>query len=1051
MSNHRDDLVSVLSRMIFGSFGLLIFVSLISVWFFSNTLSDVGNRAQQLLESSHVLTASNRAIVEARLYSIFYNSTLEPFLKQEITRLTEHINYHARRVFMSADALTTTSSFLTDNRRALNVGGSIFWETILKSSQSFFDTTKLIILISLISSVICLFFIGFFGFFRVTSKISWERQAVLNLFLWVPTITCRSIVSELNLKIKNFGRKHQRDPDFEDIFESSDVEESRLDQSNSVEEETRTDDSVSVSIKSDSDVQHDFDIEFRFKFVSLSVVIFLSLISLVLIFRFNAVSNSHEDYLTALMAGQYLENSAVDLVVLDYILTSRIYGLINSGDLFFYQSYWSFLNAGARETIIESLLYDHDVSNQIKTLIVETSVFRDRLLYFDNIAQVLAAQVYKFNSNELFELDGFTYDLKSETVLARDKIVYNDIEYWYSDVESDLLIPDEEKLKVIRSTISSARYDDVLLQSTNKLWRVFELLETQVEDNVTRYFSMASAQCWISVIFIVLFILLLFVPFHLYRQLHRKSILKYFLIATCVLLLFISTCVLALFVLHQYELRSIRDTSTVVMNLVEQYNADRFVVRGSLDAYQNYWTHRKVFEGNIANIKILAKTRGTLVDDVLQRVDDQFDSIDAVYARLFHVQEISLTLSGSAFDYPINVTSELIGVDWDVSQEVDYPVTRLKQRSVPLSHRYTNKTFDMKTRDAAEKLELARTLIMSREFFSVIAASYYDYLAGPNSDILSEFSNTLDSFRFPLHFVFSQYLIFALACFSLVLSVLFIIICSPRKTTTNHIKQTINLIMIKKFNRQSSFSLLWLGLTLSLFFGVCLYNTVILEQWPTQLQESGYRVTLVFRILGQVLDAVFFPKTRDASIRLVDQNLGQLEEVHNSLLFQTKSKIQKASAGRYAPQNELLFNTKFNIHEFNSTTAAEFGLNFLVNKFIVLCYSIVNQEKGVYWDFDNPYIRESVDVGRSLLALSLDSLDLYQEELKSVIASQRTLTALLLLLFLAVALSLYVFVFRRMLGTLKDEEEISCQLISMIPQSVVNSNEMLADFVRSLG
>ncbi|KAL0245240.1 hypothetical protein GEMRC1_009319 [Eukaryota sp. GEM-RC1] len=456
---------------------------------------------------------------------------------------------------------------------------------------------------------------------------------------------------------------------------------------------------------------------------------------------------------------------------------------------------------------------------------------------------------------------------------------------------------------------------------------------------------------------------------------------------------------------------SIRDTSTVVMNLLDgffearhsytsfRYNADRFATAGSLDAYQNYWVHRKILEDNVENIKILVKTRGTLVDDVLQRVDDLFESIDDVYGRLFHVQEISLTLSGSAFDYPINVTSELIEVDWDVTQEVDYPITRLNQRSVPISHRYTNKTFDMNNRDADKKLELARTLIMSRDFFTVIAVSYYDYLAGPTTDILSEFSNTLDSFRSPLHFLFSRYLVFALVFLTLVLLVLFIFICSPRKKSANHIKQVINLVMIKKFNRQSTFSLLLLGVTLSMFFGICLYNTSSLQQWPTQLQESGYRVTLVFRILGQVLDAVFVPRTRVATIRLLDGNLDQLQNVHNSLLFQTKFQIQEASAGRYPPQNELLFNTRFNVNEFNSSTTGDFGLNFLVNKFIILCSSIVNLEEGIYWDFENEYIQELVNVGRGLTSLSLDSLDLYQEELNSVISTQRLFTVLLLILF----------------------------------------------------
>ncbi|KAL0232866.1 hypothetical protein GEMRC1_011613 [Eukaryota sp. GEM-RC1] len=399
----------------------------------------------------------------------------------------------------------------------------------------------------------------------------------------------------------------------------------------------------------------------------------------------------------------------------------------------------------------------------------------------------------------------------------------------------------------------------------------------------------------------------------------------------------------------------------------------------------------------------------------------------------------------------MDVTSELIDVDWDVSQEVDYHVIRLNQRDVSLSHRYTNKSYDMNYRNDDEKLELARTLIMSRDFFTMIAVSYDDFLADPISDILSEFASVLELFKNPVYFQLSQYLVLSLLLFSSILLVLFIFVCLPPRKSSTHIKQVINLMMIKQFNKQSAFSLLLLGFTLSLFFGVCYYNTVSLEPWPTQLQLSGYRVTLTFRIIGQVLDAVFIPRTRVATLRLLERNLVQLESAHTSLLFQTKFQLHDVSAGRYAPQNELLFNTRFNVNEFNSSTTEQFGLNFLITKFIIRCSSIVNQEDGIYWNFDNPSIQELVDVGRGLTTLSLDSLDLYQEELNTVISNQRLLTVMLLILFFLVAICLYFFVFRRMLRTLKDEEEISFQLISMIPQSIVDSNEMLAEFVRSFG
>ncbi|KAL0232990.1 hypothetical protein GEMRC1_011737 [Eukaryota sp. GEM-RC1] len=653
-SNDHRDLVSVLSRMIFGSFGLLFIVSLISFWFFSDTLHDVSNRVQQLLESSHVLAMSNKAVVEARMYSIFYNSTLEPHFKKEIVETAEHINYHARRIFMSADALTTTSSFIcprvneapldrindelinnfirnptmvafthlntvpsynkpdlinywdlvssfassvfnyissfdyddvavdsnrffrffTDNRRILNTGGSILWETILESSQSFFDSTKLIILLSSISSVICLFIIGFLGFYRIIAKISYERQSVLNLFLWVPSDTCHSIVSDLSLKIKKFARSQHAGYDFDEVSETNEDEESHLCEEISHSEEVRTDESVTLSIKSDRDYDthyDEFQVKYRFSFSTLLVVAFLILLSLSLVFSFNSVSFNHEHYISALTSGEYLQNSVVELFVLDYVLTSRTYGLVNSGDLFFYQSYWSFLNSGTREILLESIFYDYDVSNQIKMLIADTSVSRDRLLYFDTIAQVLAVQVYQLDSEELLEIKAFTYDLKSETTLFDDLITFNYIDHWYSDLETDSDLIDEEKFKVIRTTIGSDRYFRELQKLNQNQELVFDLLDNHIDENILHYFSSIFLQFWIAVFISISFVLLLSIPFCFNFQLRHHPSLRLILITLCVTLLFLSLSCLLIFVHHRSELNSIDTTSSVVLNLLDYF------------------------------------------------------------------------------------------------------------------------------------------------------------------------------------------------------------------------------------------------------------------------------------------------------------------------------------------------------------------------------------------------------------------------------------------------------------------------------------------------
>ncbi|KAL0249631.1 hypothetical protein GEMRC1_004861 [Eukaryota sp. GEM-RC1] len=173
----------------------------------------------------------------------------------------------------------------------------------------------------------------------------------------------------------------------------------------------------------------------------------------------------------------------------------------------------------------------------------------------------------------------------------------------------------------------------------------------------------------------------------------------------------------------------------------------------------------------------------------------------------------------------------------------------------------------------------------------------------------------------------------------------------------------------------------------------------------------------------------------------MSENLKNLENVHSELLYSTSS----PTAGRYSPQNELLFNSGFNV--LNNTN--NHGLNYLVNNFILICTQLINQEVDVDWDFDAPIIQEAIDTGRLLTTSSLDSLDVYFEELSDLITTQRWITTSVLMLVFVTSIAIYFVIFRNMLNTLRDEEEISSQLISMIPQAIIDSNKLISDFVDS--
>ncbi|KAL0228913.1 hypothetical protein GEMRC1_013533 [Eukaryota sp. GEM-RC1] len=102
--------VERLSRIMLVSFTLVGVVTILSFIYFTNTLSDVSNRAQQLIESSHILAVANKILPETQLLGYYFDDGEQ--YKTQILEDAEHIGYHARRVFMGSDSLTNTSSYI---------------------------------------------------------------------------------------------------------------------------------------------------------------------------------------------------------------------------------------------------------------------------------------------------------------------------------------------------------------------------------------------------------------------------------------------------------------------------------------------------------------------------------------------------------------------------------------------------------------------------------------------------------------------------------------------------------------------------------------------------------------------------------------------------------------------------------------------------------------------------------------------------------------------------------------------------------------------------
>ncbi|KAL0236310.1 hypothetical protein GEMRC1_002892 [Eukaryota sp. GEM-RC1] len=530
----------------------------------------------------------------------------------------------------------------------------------------------------------------------------------------------------------------------------------------------------------------------------------------------------------------------------------------------------------------------------------------------------------------------------------------------------------------------------------------------------------------------------------------RSALFRYFYVSLNLVICF--CCVLVLILLFMNRSTSLTwhneavdhlETQQSVKELIHELNLNvissmRFVTAniGNIDAYNTAWSYYRSFDSNIQKLSANSKFQ--------DRVLSVIDSFEKLSSQL----KISFSLAVSAFNFPSDVTPELEGFSWDVTSDPNYELIQILQRDVSLGNRYTNTSFDL-NRPVNEQLHLARFLLSGRSFIESIQ-TVLNELDSISNDLVetviadsTSLSSGLDSF-----YLQSLVLVIVIALFALAQVIVCVLLRSNTSQTAAHVKQKIDLLLIRKFQKQSVMALVVVSIALCSFFVLTIFGASYLSAFPEQIQLAGLRASLVDRCTSVYLDAYSQPEIREQSFHFLTSLLDQLEDVHSSLLYTTPSGLVDSSAGRHSEQSTLIFDTRFNENPYNSTTRNLFGLNFLLYQFVHGMRVVINGEIDA--DFRSS-IFQLVEVAYALTDLGLDSIDIYHSEITTVIALQRLFSVILLVVFVIVVTSLYILVFRRILTTLTAEEEISLHLLSMIPASVVDDSPHIRQFISQFG
>ncbi|KAL0242929.1 hypothetical protein GEMRC1_005492 [Eukaryota sp. GEM-RC1] len=355
---------------------------------------------------------------------------------------------------------------------------------------------------------------------------------------------------------------------------------------------------------------------------------------------------------------------------------------------------------------------------------------------------------------------------------------------------------------------------------------------------------------------------------------------------------------------------------------------------GNVNTYREYRSSRQQLIESIEDLVVLfSKFQNSPLKSSLSKLQDSFTNVYADFDSVFRIQDIALVLACSHYQIPPSLTPELDDIDWDIATEENSHLKIIQQQNIPISQRYTNKTFDL-SRSSSDQLLLAQHLTMGRSFLPTLSHALNHYLVNPVNEFVSSSVNFMQTLRNPQLWFVAQILLLVAICFTVVLFLFVVVLISPKKKVATHVKQVVELVLINKFHNHSIVALAIMALGIAVFFIFSIYAMFTLQPWPGQLQLAGERATLVYIISGRVLQGAMDLGTRaESCIRLI-RRTRQLVDTHNELLYHSSSRFLESAAGRFAPQNSLIFNTNFNVLSYNTSILQEFGLNFLIHRFI---------------------------------------------------------------------------------------------------------------------
>ncbi|KAL0217171.1 hypothetical protein RCL1_007654 [Eukaryota sp. TZLM3-RCL] len=939
------------------------------------------------------------------------------------------------------------SSFVFLNTPTLASEARDFWYVLVIAAYDFFALSKIMIGISTGVTLFLTFSLGLLLFAPIFRKISHDRNEVLNLFFYVPKYAIQSILADS--KFLFLQRKKTR-TDFH--TGESDTEEYPNHEQLSGGESVLTPLTSRQTVfdveeeESECDPKVQNTVVKRF-YVFTGVVVFLLLIGFVVVLN---CKSTVEDEFSALSVFQQHTST---LSSLDAESFDLVQSFVATGDPFFLFSYYQLVHSSQRISSLQSIfsLIGTFPPSIFETLTREEKQRAD-LAHLNDVVLYLSVLAHGLDMTSFPPLLGFSYDWSSETLSHVLSVQYSDMDLWYSSSLFDSQLSSLEQLTIASHVLSSSYYSDLKDSIQKGLVEFTDAAVNYTREHLHQDYRDILVSSIILISLSIVVIILIILNHSQTLSFVKLSLKRLFYVFHFVVLLLITVLVVISFLNYSKVNLSINSLSETLDFL----NGLTLISR----EVQSSWNLVQVFKitgkpepyFKLSSSLVVIQQELQHLSDVLNKYDDLrllMSNFEVKITEFIAHISISSRIIFSLHNLPLVLAPELINFTWNIQ---DHPNFHLLSVSDLINSYYNNTEYDLNHRTEESKLNLINFLLNSRSFYSFS----YDIQEQILKPIISSFVSLQSKFLNKIIDEASVYrttqLIIILTLVAIVFLVCLIVYNLTHTITSSfQIVQTIHIELTSKFTTQYIVALSLLCLFLMIFFGTGSYYLIQLEHRPRELTIAGSRLSLVPESFSTFQSLLIEPNLSQHRFKDLGILVDQLSSTHAELLYvplssSSSSSSSATSSNRYAPMTELLFDTRYNT---NDTGHADHGLDFLLARYINLLQTTSKREVTEL-DFNSEETTQLYDIIGPLTSLCLDALDLILSETLLLISQFKLVITIILIGFIVFVVCLYWFLFRNMLLRLTAEEELSKDLISMIPVDVIESCRVVREYLASM-